>query len=169
MTKKVVIGQVKAAHGLKGQFKIQTYTEEPNNFFTYGAVYIGDQDKGVTLNKHKSITNGFLVSCASIKSRTEVDKIIKNYIYIFSDQLPKINNKENIYYHDLMDLSVLDESDNNIGRVISVSNYGSNDIIEIDLKQKKEKILIPFNKNCIDIVDIENNLIKVKNIEGYME
>jgi ribosomal 30S subunit maturation factor RimM len=29
--------------------------------------------------------------------------------------------------------------------------------------------LIPFNKNCIDIVDIENNLIKVKNIEGYME
>ena len=35
MTKKVVIGQVKAAHGLKGQFKIQTYTEEPNNFFKY--------------------------------------------------------------------------------------------------------------------------------------
>ena len=169
MTKKVVIGQVKAAHGLKGQFKIQTYTEEPNNFFTYGAVYIGDQDKGVTLNKHKSITNGFLVSCESIKSRTEVDRIIKNYIYIFSDQLPKINNKENIYYHDLMDLSVLDERDNNIGRVVSVSNYGSNDIIEIDLKQKKEKILIPFNKNCIDVVDIEKNLIKVKNIEGYME
>jgi len=169
MTKKVVIGQVKAAHGLKGQFKIQTYTEEPNNFFTYGAVYIGDQDKGVTLNKHKSITNGFLVSCESIKNRTEVDKIIKNYIYIFSDQLPKINNKENIYYHDLMDLSVLDENDNNIGRVVSVSNYGSNDIIEIDFEQKKEKILIPFNKNCIDVVDIENNLIKVKNIEGYME
>ena len=169
MTKKVVIAQVKAAHGLKGQFKIQTYTEEPNNFFTYGEVYIGDQDKGVTLNKHKSIPNGFLVSCDSIKSRTEVDKIIKNYIYIFSDQLPKINNKENIYYHDLIDLSVLDESNNNIGRVVSVSNYGSNDIIEIDLKQKKEKILIPFNKNCIDIVDIENNIIKVKNIEGYME
>ena len=169
MTKKVVIGQVKAAHGLKGQFKIQTYTEEPNNFFTYGAVYIGDQYKGVILNKHKSINNGFLVSCESIKSRTEVDKIIKNYIYIFSDQLPKINTKENIYYHDLMNLSVFDESDNTIGRVISVSHYGSNDIIEIDLKQKKEKLLIPFNKNCIDVIDKENNFIKVKNIEGYME
>ena len=68
-----------------------------------------------------------------------------------------------------MDLSVLDESDNTIGRVVSVSNYGSNDIIEIDLKQKKEKILIPFSKNCIDVVDTENNLIKVKNIEGYLE
>ena len=169
MTKKVVIGQVKAAHGLKGQFKIQTYTEEPNNFFTYGVVYIEDQDKGVTLNNHKSIANGFIVSCESIKSRTEVDKIIKNYIYIFSDQLPKVNTKENIYYHDLMNLSVLDESDNTIGRVVSVSNYGSNDIIEINLKQKQEKILIPFNKYCIDVVDIENNLIKIKNIEGYME
>ena len=169
MTKKVVIGQVKAAHGLKGQFKIQTYTEEPNNFFTYGAVYIGDQYKGVILNKHKSIKNGFLVSCEGIKSRTDVDKIIKKYIYIFSDQLPKINIKENIYYHDLMNLSVLDESDNTIGIVISVSNYGSNDIIEIDLKQKKEKLLIPFNKNCIDVIDTENNLIKVKNIEGYIE
>ena len=169
MTKKVVIGQVKAAHGLKGQFKIETYTEEPNNFFVYGAVYIGDQDKGITLTKHKSIRNGFLVSCESIKSRTEVDRIIKNYIYIFPDQLPKINTKENIYHHDLVDLSVLDESDNTIGRVISVSNYGSDDIIEIDLKQKKEKLLIPFNKNCIDFIDLDNNLIKVKNIEGYME
>ncbi len=169
MTKKVVIGQVRSAHGLKGQFKIETYTEDPKNFFKYGKVCIGDQYEGIILNKHRLIKNGFLVSCENIKSRTEVDKIIKNNIYIFSDQLPKINDKENIYYHDLMDLSVLDESDNNIGRVVSVSNYGSNDIIEIDLKQKKEKILIPFNKNCIDVVDIENNLIKVKNIEGYME
>ena len=68
-----------------------------------------------------------------------------------------------------MNLSVFDESDNTIGRVISVSHYGSNDIIEIDLKQKKEKLLIPFNKNCIDVIDTENNFIKVKNIEGYME
>ena len=169
MTKKVVIGQVKAAHGLKGQFKVLTYTEEPNNFFTYGAVYIGDQYKEVILNKHKSIKNGFVVSCESIKSRTDVDKIIKNYIYIFSEQLPELNTKDNIYYHDLMDLSVLDENDNTIGSVISVSNYGSSDIIEIDLKQKKKKLLIPFNKNCVDVIDTENNFIKVKNIQGYME
>ena len=169
MNKKVVIGQVKAAHGLKGQFKIQTYTEEPNNIFSYGFVYIGDQYQRVVLNKHKSIKNEFLVSCEEIKSRTDVDKIIKNNIYIFSDQLPKVNTKDNIYYHDLMNLSVIDENSEIIGKVISVSNYGSSDIVEIDLKQKKESLLIPFNKNCIDTIDAENNFLKVKNIKGYME
>jgi len=169
MNKKVVIGQVKAAHGLKGQFKIQTYTEEPNNIFSYGFVYIGDQYQRVVLNKHKSIKNEFLVSCEEIKSRTDVDKIIKNNIYIFSDQLPKANTKDNIYYHDLMNLSVIDENSKIIGKVISVSNYGSSDIVEIDLKQKKESLLIPFNKNCIDTIDAENNFLKVKNIKGYME
>jgi len=169
MNKKVVIGQVKAAHGLKGQFKIQTYTEEPNNIFSYGFVYIGDQYQRVVLNKHKSIKNEFLVSCEEIKSRTDVDKIIKNNIYIFSDQLPKVNTKDNIYYHDLMNLSVIDENSKIIGKVISVSNYGSSDIVEIDLKQKKESLLIPFNKNCIDTIDAENNFLKVKNIKGYME
>ena len=169
MNKKVVIGQVKAAHGLKGQFKIQTYTEEPNNIFSYGFVYIGDQYQRVALNKHKSIKNEFLVSCEEIKSRTDVDKIIKNNIYIFSDQLPKVNTKDNIYYHDLMNLSVIDENSKIIGKVISVSNYGSSDIVEIDLKQKKESLLIPFNKNCIDTIDAENNFLKVKNIKGYME
>ena len=132
MNKKVVIGQVKAAHGLKGQFKIQTYTEEPNNIFSYGFVYIVDQYQRVVLNKHKSIKNEFLVSCEEIKSRTDVDKIIKNNIYIFSDQLPKVNTKDNIYYHDLMNLSVIDENSKIIGKVISVSNYGSSDIVEID-------------------------------------
>jgi 16S rRNA processing protein RimM len=169
MNKKVVIGQVKAAHGLKGQFKIQTYTEEPNNIFSYGFVYIGDQYQRVVLNKHKSIKNEFLVSCEEIKSRTDVDKIIKNNIYIFSDQLPKVNTKDNIYYHDLMNLSVIDENSEIIGKVISVSNYGSSDIVEIDLKQKKESLLIPFNKNYIDVIDAENTFLKVKNIKGYME
>jgi len=37
------------------------------------------------------------------------------------------------------------------------------------LKQKKESLLIPFNKNCIDTIDAENNFLKVKNIKGYME
>ena len=169
MNKKIVIGQVKSAYGLKGQFKIQTYTEEPSNIFKYGAVLIGENHTGVILNKHKSIKNGFLVSCEQVKSRTDVENIINKNIYIFSNQLPKINTKENTYYHDLMGLTVIDENKNIIGKVISVSNYGSSDIIEIDLKEKKEKILIPFNKNCVDDIDTKNSFIKVKNIEGYME
>ena len=169
MNKKIVIGQVKSAHGLKGQFKIQTYTEEPSNIFKYGAVLIGEKHLGVILNKHKSIKNGFLVSCEQIKTRTDVEKIIKENIYIYSNQLPKINTKENIYYHDLMGLKVIDKNKNVIGKVISVSNYGSSDIIEIDLKEKKEKLLIPFNKNCVDDIDTKNSFIKVKNIAGYKE
>jgi len=169
MNKKVVIGQVKSAHGLKGQFKIQTYTEEPNNIFKYGTVLIGEKYKGVILNKHKSIKNGFLVSCKQIKTRTDVEKVIKKNIYIFSNQLPKINTKENIYYHDLMGLTAINENKNVIGEIISVYSYGSGDIIEIDLKEKKEKILIPFNKNCVDNVDKKNSFIKVKNIESYMK
>tara|TARA_B100000579_G_C22587096_1_gene736264 strand:+ start:94 stop:603 length:510 start_codon:yes stop_codon:yes gene_type:complete len=169
MTKKVVIGQVRSAHGLKGQFKIETYTEDPDNFFKYGKVCIGDQYEGIILNKHRLIKNGFLVSCEKIKSRTEVDNIIKKFIYISADQLPKINVCENIYYHDLINLSVIDESENNIGKVISVFNYGSSDIIEIDLKQKKENILIPFHKSCVEKINTKDNFIKVKNIQGYME
>ena len=38
MNKKIVIGQVKSAYGLKGQFRIQTYTEEPSNIFKYDEV-----------------------------------------------------------------------------------------------------------------------------------
>ena len=68
-----------------------------------------------------------------------------------------------------MGLTVIDKNKNVIGKVISVSNYGSSDIIEVDLKEKKEKILIPFNKNCVDDFDTKNSFIKVKNIEGYME
>ena len=68
-----------------------------------------------------------------------------------------------------MNLSVIDENSKIIGKVISVSNYGSSDIVEIDLKQKKESLLIPFNKNCIDTIDAENNFLKVKNIKGYIE
>jgi hypothetical protein len=54
--------------------------------------------------------------------------------------LPKINNKENIYYHDLLDLSVFQESDNNFGKIVSGLLFmDPMIIIKIEFKTKKRK------------------------------
>jgi len=168
MVKEVVVGQIKAAHGLEGQFKINTFTTKPENIFNYSSVSIGSQYREVILIKHKSLGNGFLVSCKEIKIRNEVEDIIKENISIVSDQLPNIFNRGSYYYSDLVEFSVLDESGNIIGNVISVSNYGSDDIIEIQTQKKDKTFLIPFNKTFIESVDKNNNYLEVKNIQEYI-
>ena len=50
-----------------------------------------------------------------------------------------------------------------------MSNYGSNDVIEIQLSKKKDTFLMPFNKNFITSVDTENKNLHVKNIQDYIE
>ena len=169
MSKKIVIGQIKSAHGLKDQFKILTFTSEPKNIFRYGSVSIGDQYKNVVLKEHKALNNGYIVSCSEIESRSQVEEVLKENILISHNQLPDISNKNFYYYHDLIDLSVMDESEKIIGTIISVSNYGSDDVIEIQLSKKKDTFLMPFNKNFITSVDTKNKNLYVKNIQDYIE
>ena len=41
MSQLIVIGEVRAVHGLKGHFKITSYTETPDDVFRYGPVDLG--------------------------------------------------------------------------------------------------------------------------------
>ena len=41
MSQLIVIGEVRAVHGLKGHFKITSYTETPDDVFRYGPEDLG--------------------------------------------------------------------------------------------------------------------------------
>ena len=65
-------------------------------------------------------------------------------------------------------MNVYNEKNKFLGKVISVDNYGSDDVIEIK-DDNNVTILISLNEKFINQIKLSENKILVKNIEGYFD
>ena len=66
MKDKVVVGQVISAHGLQGQFKIKSFTTDPEDLFTYNKLFIDEKYEEIFIKKIRSSKEYFIVSCSEI-------------------------------------------------------------------------------------------------------
>ena len=111
--------------------------------------------------------NGYIVSCKEVDSREKSELIVGSLIEIDSSELPEINNQKKYYFHELINLEVKDENKKTLGKVCSVENYGSADLIEVRKKDQKD-FFIPFSKATIKKGDLEKKLLLVQNVSEYL-
>jgi len=64
-------------------------------------------------------------------------------------------------------MPVYDEKNNYLGKVITVDNFGSDDVAEIKSDVSDDTTLISLNKKFLNKIDLIENKILVKNVEGY--
>ena len=105
-----------------------------------------------------SFGNGIPASTGNIRG---------SLIFTERAKLPNLN-QDSFYYHDLIDMKVINEKNVNLGNVVSVNNYGADDIIEIKGKSSNDTNLIPINKKFIIEIKLNEKEILVKNIDGYL-
>ena len=167
MSQLVVIGEVRAVHGLKGHFKITSYTQTPHDFFRFGPYRLGKDYANISLKKIKDLKTGYVVSCDQINTRELAEKIVGLTIEIDQSCLPQINKLNQFYYHQLINSIIKTEDGKNIGKVISVQNFGSSDLLEIRKKNRKD-FFIPISDSTVKKVDLNKKIIIVKNINDYV-
>ena len=166
MSDYVVIGKVGSARGLKGQFKIISYTNNAEDIFDYSPLSIGDKYIGVQLNKVSVSKNSLVGAINEINTREKADDILNNDIKVVSHKFQELSEEGQYYYYQIKNMKVIDEKYEVIGVVTNIANYGANDVIEV-IDVNKKTFFIPYSKNVVDEVDIENNILKVKNIKDY--
>jgi|TARA_B110000459_G_scaffold22206_1_gene21374 16S rRNA processing protein RimM len=167
MENKVAIGEVVSPSGFKGQFKIKSFTEKKDDFFKYGPISISDKFVDINLVKIKSSKDMFVVSYDKITTKEEAEEIRGATILVDRERLPAIDNTETFYHYDLINMNVYDEKNIYLGTVISIDNYGSDDVIEIKSDVSDSTMLISLNKKFIDQIDLIEKKFLVKNVEGY--
>lgn len=124
---KILVGKIVAPQGLKGEFKVLTYTSKPEDFknlkiLDFELEYIRKISDNIIICRSKSICD-----------RTGSENLKNKELFIKKSDLPKLSNNE--YYHnDLIGMVVIQE-DNILGKVSAVYNFGAGDILEIDSKK----------------------------------
>ena len=128
---------------------------------------LGKDYANIYLKKIKDLKTGYVVSCDQINTRELAEKIVGMTIETDQSCLPEINKLNQFYYHQLINLIIKTEDGKNIGKVISVQNFGSSDLLEIRKKNRKD-FFIPISDSTVKKVDLDKKIIIVKNINDYV-
>lgn len=147
--KQILVGKIVAPQGIRGEVRVQTYTENPTDMkqLTIHSPRLSDG----AFHFVRAIPSSSIIIARidGVNNRNAADLLRGVELFINRDDLPRLPDGE--YYHtDLIGMRVVRDGVQ-IGVVDNVQNYGGGDILELDNGD-----LIAFNS--VD-VDIENKTI----------
>ncbi len=149
----ICLGEVVAVQGIKGQVRIKTYTENPEDLTSYGVL---QDEKGTSCEVQiVSVRSANLVIArlSGCNDRNQAETFVGTKLLIAHDQLPVLQDDE-FYYDDLIGLQAVDDDQKPIGIVKAVHNYGAGDFLEITTEDSKN-FLLPFNKESVPVISLK--------------
>jgi len=171
----LVVGLITSCHGIFGQVKVKSLSDFEERFIIPGIRWI--QKENETPSKIELLSGykqpgkaTFVVKLQGINTRNDAEKLKKFKILVKTDKLPKLNNEE-FHLLELINLEVktLENAELKIiGKVINLENE-QNNLLVIELFKNQKKVLIPFVKEIVPLVDIKNNFLIINPPNGLLE
>ena len=167
MTERICVAKIGAAHGVRGEVRLWTFTEDPLAVTRYGPLSTKDGTRQLEVTKAREARDHLVATFKGVDDRTAAEKLNGVELYIARDQLPATDDDE--YYHsDLIGLAAETTAGEPLGRVIAMHNFGAGDIIEI-APPAGSTLLLPFSNAVVPTVDVKGGRVIIElptEIEG---
>ncbi len=164
---RVCVAQIGAAHGLKGEVRLWSFTEDPAAVAQYGALETEDGSRRLDILHLKAAKDHFVVRLRGVDDRNAAEALRNTKLYIARERLPATD--DGTFYHvDLIGLTAVDPQGADIGEVIAVQNFGAGDIIEIR-RADHSTVFFPFTDAVVPEIDIaagRMTIVPPEEIEG---
>lgn len=158
---RVCLGAVAGARGVKGEFKIRSFTEAPDGVAAYGPVELEDGSR-LSLAVIRALGSDLVLARApEIRSREAAAALKGSRLYVDRARLPATEEDE-FYIEDLVGLSAVDEAGAALGTVSAVYNFGAGDVVELKGAPGAADVrMIAFTKENVPTVDLDAGKIVV--------
>tara|TARA_B100001109_G_C18701902_1_gene398325 strand:- start:141 stop:680 length:540 start_codon:yes stop_codon:yes gene_type:complete len=171
----LVVGLITSSHGINGQLKVKSLSDFEERFLKPGIRWLQKENEPPS---KLELTSGyqqpgkeiFIIKFQGISTRTQADKLTKYKILVQTNKLPKLN-KEEFHLLELINLQVKiseNEELKTIGKVIDLENE-SNNLLVIELFNNQKKVLIPFVKEIVPLIDIKKSFLVINPPKGLLD
>ncbi len=160
--RRVLVGRFGAAHGVKGELRLQSFTAEPKAIASYGPLSDASGVRRYALRSLRHLKdNLFVARIEGVNDRTSAERLTNIELYVPRAALPRADEDE-FYLADLIGLAVLDETRAPIGRIKDVLDFGGGDILEVAPEKGGETLLFPFTRDIVPEIDVEGGFVVVR-------
>ena len=160
--KKLLMGRIGAAHGISGEVRIQSFTEEPLALKDYGPPTTNRPGLVIEIESARATTNVLVARLKGIKDRTAAEKLNGVELYVERDRLPPPDDEDDFYHTDLIGLEVRLADGSVLGKVMAIPNFGASDLLEVRDERSGDTFLYPFTKAVVPEVHVAEGYLVVE-------
>ena len=171
----LVVGLITSSHGINGQVKVKSLSDFEERFLKPGFRWLQKENEPpskieLTSGFRQPGKQTFIVKFQGINTRNNAEKLKKYKILVKTDKLPQLD-KEEYHFLELINLQVKTLENKElkiIGKVINFENE-KNNLLVIELYKNQKQVLVPFVKEIVPLIDIQNNFLIIKPPKGLFE
>jgi len=156
----ICVAAIAGAFGVKGEVKLKSFTDMPENCVSYGPLLSKAGQVVLTPASHRLVKGAVAIKCPEVKSREAAEALKSTKLYVPRANFPAPEEDE-YYAADLIGLAVKYTDGKRIGKIIAVEDFGAGDLLEIKPKDGKS-FYHPFTLAATPKVDIQAGRVIIK-------
>ena len=165
----LVVGRIGRAHGLRGEVTVEVRTDSPDLRFSPGAELFTEPNTGplkvLTSRWHNQL---LLISFENHPDRNSIEGLRNTLLLADVDISAPGESEDDFHDFQLIELAVVNQSGELIGKVREVIHLPAQDLLAIDRGEAPE-LLIPFVRQFVPTIDLKVGRIVINPPEGLME
>jgi 16S rRNA processing protein RimM len=151
---RICVARIGAAHGVRGEVKLWSFTEDPAAVAHYGPLETQDGTRCFEIEALRAAKDHFVARIAGVNDRDAAEKLRNIELYIPRARLPTIEEADTFYHADLVGLDAITPDGARVGTVHALHNFGAGDIIEIAPAEGGDPLMLPFNETTVPKIDV---------------
>lgn len=163
---RLIIGQIRGAHGLRGEFRIALVTNHPEGLQGIRTLYLGDEQELWRVRRIHPLPGGkeAIVRLADLATAEEAAELRGRMVWADREALPPLPEDE-LYHYQLIGLDVVDEAGTLLGRIAEIIETGANDVYVV--RGPTGETLLPAINEVVRAVDLEAGKMTVRPQDYY--
>ena len=162
------VGVITSTHGIRGEVKVFPTTDDPNRFKSLkklvldtGKTYLPLEIEGVKFFKQFVI-----LKFKGIDNINDIEKYKKMPLLVRREDAVELEEDE-YFMADMIGMEVVTEDGKRFGELKDIMETGANDVYVVESDVHGE-VLIPAIKECILDVDVENDKMTIRLMNGLI-
>lgn len=158
---RILLGRIVAAHGIRGDVLVASFTQRPEDIAAYGALSDAAGTRAFRLRVVRVTAKGVVARIEGVGDRSAAEALRGAELWIDRARLPAADANE-FYHADLIGLAAVSPTGAVVGRVVGVENYGAGDLLDIRLEGTGRTELVPFTGAFVPEVDVAGGRLVVR-------
>jgi 16S rRNA processing protein RimM len=159
--KKIRVARIGAAHGVRGESKLWSFTQEPSAVADYAPLENEDGTRQFEIESMRAAKDHFVVRLKGIDSREAAEALRNTDLFVTRDKLPPLDDDGTFYHADIVGLAAVTRDGVPVGTVSALHNFGAGDLIEIVTTAGGDPLLLPFTDVVVPEIDLASRRIVV--------
>ena len=163
----LVVGHIGKAHGIRGEVLVHVRTDEPEERFVPGAVFVTASGK-LTLDSLRWHQGRVIAQFEGVHDRTAAETLRGTELQVDSASLTPPDDPDEFHDHQLVGLRVVGTDGTDLGSVARVDHAPASDLLVL-AKTGGGTALIPFVSQLVPTVDLAAGRVVVDLPDGLLD